>query len=562
MNVLGVADNHDSGAALVINGELIAAVNQERLDRVKGSGAFPWSAIDAVLAAGGLRERDIHRIVFGTAFTPAAILRAFPAQHRAVRSKEGQFSPLLHAYILYQSALRDSGLHAIEIEACKSILEKRMAERPFGDVEVEMLDHHSAHAHGAYRTQPHDRALILTLDAMGDGTTATVSLGRDGQVDHLWRQSGTAAINTFYSRVTQRLGFTANRHEGKITGLAAFAEPPPALVTHFRQQIRFAQGRFLRMSRRHPARADDPFWSELDRWTREEVAAAAQAVLEDAAVDFARHWIQRTQCPHLALAGGVFANVKVNQRLAALPEVESLWVMPHMGDGGLAVGGALASAGTPPLALPTACLGPALSGSDVYQALGNAELPRDRAGGDVVGAVAALLLAGKVVARCCGRMEWGPRALGNRSILALPTDPALNETLNDRLQRTAFMPFAPIVREEDAERWFVGIDKARQAARFMTVSFPTTAKFQRLCPAAVHVDGTARPQLLRPQDSPALHDLLTRIGERTGAAVLINTSFNMHEEPIVCTASDAVRAWKRSGLDGLWLGDYLVRATG
>ncbi len=323
MNVLGIADNHDAGAALVVDGVLVAAVNQERVDRVKNSGAFPWGAIDAVLDAGGIRPRDVDRIVVGTGFTPSSLLRAFPEQHHSAR-KGGQFSPLLHAYILYQSALRNTGLYTLEIDSSRTILERRLEERPFGDIDLEMMDHHRAHAFGAYCTQHREDCLVLTLDAMGDGTTATASRGHNGQLDSLWRQSGTAAVSTFYSRITELLGFTPNRHEGKITGLAAYAEPPPRLVGHFRQRIRFERGRFVKMPRRHEG-PDAPFWAEVRRWSREEVAAAAQQVLEDAAVDFARHWVERTGLRHLALAGGVFANVKVNQRGAGLRE-------EHLGD--------------------------------------------------------------------------------------------------------------------------------------------------------------------------------------------------------------------------------------
>ena len=218
------------------------------------------------------------------------------------------------------------------------------------------------------------------------------------------------------------------------------------------------------------------------------------------------------------------------------------------------------TSGAPNTALDDVYLGPQLTDFDVYRAMGNAELPRYRGEdvGGVVEVVAKRLAAGEVIARCVGRMEWGPRALGNRSIFALPDNPEINQTLNDRLKRTEFMPFAPIVRMEDAERWFVGVEKAPEAARFMTVSFDTTPEFQKRCPAAVHGDGTARPQILDREDSPDVHDLLTRVGELTGTPVLINTSFNMHEEPIVSTPHDAIRAFKASSLDGLWLGTCFI----
>ena len=559
MLVLGIADNHDSGAAVYLDGRLVSAVNQERVDRVKNSGAFPWGAIDAALEVAGASERDVDRIVIGSGFTPSAALRAFPDQHASAR-EQGQFSPLLHAYVVYQSALRATGLHTIELDACREILKRRLKARPFGTAEVEIMDHHRVHAEAAYRTQGRPRALLLTVDAMGDGTSVTVSEAKDGQIDRIYRQSGLSAINTFYSRVTEFLGFTANRHEGKVTGLAAFVEPPPPLLEHLRGRLSFRGPGFSRVSLRRAERRDDPFWVALEQWSREEIAAAAQRVFEEAVTAFVRYWIERTGLRDVAVAGGAFANVKLNQRIAEMPEVDSLWVLPHMGDGGLAVGAVLAAVAARPEPLQTAYLGPAFTDQQHYKALSLADLPRVNQQGSV-DRVVDLLCAGKVVARFDGAMEWGPRALGNRSILVRPDDPTVNTWLNDRLQRTEFMPFAPIVRSEDAPRYFNGLDKAPEAARFMTVCLEATQRFRVDCPGAVHVDGTARPQVLHYHENPVLYRVLEAVGQRTGVPVLINTSFNIHEEPIVCTPGDAARAWKKAKLDALWLGEYLVERT-
>ena len=251
---------------------------------------------------------------------------------------------------------------------------------------------------------------------------------------------------------------------------------------------------------------------------------------------------------------------------AELPEVDSLWVMPHMGDGGLAAGAALGSAGATPRRLAHACLGPTFGRRDCSKALERAQLPREEVAsrqtldgvpGDVE-RVAAVIAGGGAVGRFHAAMEWGPRALGHRSVLAPATDPAVNEWLNERLSRSEFMPFAPVVRAEDAPGYFVGLDKADDAARFMTVCFDCTDTFKKLAPAAVHVDGTARPQVVSASSDPDLHALLTRVGELTGVPVLINTSFNLHEEPIVCTPDDGVRAFVQAKLDALWMAPYVV----
>ncbi len=565
MIVLGIADNHDSGAALLMDGRLVAAVNQERVDRQKCSGAFPWGAVDAVLAEADVKASAVDRVVVGTAFTPSAALRALPAWHQGRRA-EGQFSPALHAYIVYQSMLRKTGLYTAEVDACAAILRRRMGERMLDGAELQLMDHHRAHAEGAYRTFRQDHCLVLTIDAMGDGTTATASLGRDGQLDLLWRQSGLAGIGTFYSRITEMLGFVPVRHEGKVTGLAAAAVPPPPLVRHFRDRVRFVAPGFLRMSSRLRERPDDGFWSEVRRYSREEVAAAAQAVLEEAVLEFVRYWLRRTGTRNLAVAGGTFANVRLNGRLLELEELDELWVMPHMGDGGLPVGAALGSVDSAPRALASAALGPSFSQRDMYKAIKRAGVePRELAGtlapngrpGDIE-QVATLISNGGVVGRFDGRMEWGPRALGRRSLLAKADDPSINDWLNKRLRRSEFMPFAPLMRAEDAHRWVSGLAKVPDAVRFMTVCLPATDQLKRRCPAAVHLDGTGRPQVLHEAEDPALYRLLTRVGELTGTPVLINTSFNLHEEPIVCTPTDGVRAWEQARLEGLWMGPYVV----
>ncbi len=568
MIVLGLADNHDSGAAVVIDGRLVSAVNQERVDRVKLSGAFPWGAMDSALAVAGVKEREVDRIVVGSGFTPSTALRALPGLHHGARAG-GQFSPLLHAYIVYQSILRKTGLHAIEVDASQALLEKRLlSKRPFSRATVRMMDHHDAHAHAAYRTQPRDRCLVLTVDAMGDGTTATASLADNGQLDRLWRQSGLASIGTFYSRITELLGFKPVRHEGKVTGLAAYATPPPALLRQLRRRMAFEGPGFSRVPISPPDRADDLYWRDILRHSREEVAAAAQQVLEEAVTAFVTFWVDRTGCRDVAVAGGVFANVKLNQRIHELADVDSLWVVPHMGDGGLAVGAALAQAGTAPHRLADAFLGAEFPRSDLHKALKRGDLqigdfdalpPVGGVAADVERAAGILAERG-VVARFQGRMEWGPRALGNRSVLARPDDPAINDWLNAKLSRSEFMPFAPMVRAEDAPRWFSNFDAAADAARFMTACFGCDADFRARCAAAVHVDGTARPQVVHAAENPSLHALLTRVGELTGTPVLVNTSFNLHEEPIVHTPSDAVRAFVQAGLDALWMGPFVATA--
>jgi carbamoyltransferase len=262
----------------------------------------------------------------------------------------------------------------------------------------------------------------------------------------------------------------------------------------------------------------------------------------------------------VALAGGVFANVLLNARIALLDGVERLHVFPHMGDGGLAAGAALHVAGARPAPLSNAFLGPEPSGEECLRAARDAGLEVERPRDPDQGLVEALV-RGEAVVRVTGRLELGPRALGNRSVLAPAGDPAVTARLNAALRRDDFMPFAPILREEDAASALVGHERAVEALRFMTVALPTREAFRRACPAAVHVDGTARAQVVRRQDDPSLHELLTRYASCTGLPALLNTSFNLHEEPIVCSAADAVRTFLATGLPLLRLGPLLCRSA-
>jgi carbamoyltransferase len=561
MLTLGIADNHDAGAALANEHGLIAAVGQERVDRIKNSGAFPWGAIDAVLDIAGVREADIGRVVVGSGFTPSFLLRLLPGFHKSKKEESSQFSPTLNGYIVYQSILQRAGLAGAEVAACKAVLRHRLKGRHFADAELILMDHHTAHAEAAYRTQGRDRVLVFTLDAMGDGVSVTVSQGAGGTLERVFSQSGFAGINTYYSRVTEWLGYRPNRHEGKITGLAAAAPPPPALVEHFSKILYVKDMGFNRLPYWTRQSKDDSFYSELNNWSSAQVASALQKNLEDAVSTFIDAWVKRLGLRHIALAGGIFANVKLNQRIAELESVQSLWVTPHMGDGGLPTGAALFGANAPPATTKTRLLGHSFSSSDISRAIGRAKLSKTKPR-DIERSIAKHLANGKVVAHFDGKMEWGPRALGARSVLFRPDDPSVNDWLNKRLGRTEFMPFAPMVLAEDAPELFIGLEKAAESAKFMTVCFDCTDKMKELCPGVVHTDGTARPQIIHQSENPRIHKIISEFKALTGLPATVNTSFNIHEEPIVCSPSDAIRAFCHGKLDLLAIGEWIVSAKG
>jgi carbamoyltransferase len=265
----------------------------------------------------------------------------------------------------------------------------------------------------------------------------------------------------------------------------------------------------------------------------------------------------------IALVGGVHANVKVNQRIAAIPGIENVFVFPQMGDGGLALGAAYLAwakhnpGAARPRALRSLYLGPDFSESQIADQLAALNMPFQKPN-NMPFSIAQYLRANKIVARFDGRMEYGPRALGNRSILCQAVERNMNDRLNCRLQRTEFMPFAPVIREDDATDFFDIRKNSLHAAEFMTISCDVTRRCKLEAPAIVHVDGSARPQVIRRALNSGYYDILTEYKKLTGHSVLVNTSFNMHEEPIVCSPKDAMASFFRSGLDVLALGPFLI----
>jgi len=309
-------------------------------------------------------------------------------------------------------------------------------------------------------------------------------------------------------------------------------------------------------------KANNVYFSRFlgSKFPKIDVAAAYQYVLEKVATNYIRYWVQKTGIDTIVLSGGVTANVKLNQRIFEIEGVNHIFVYPNMGDGGCGTGAALYHSwpgGVKP-SISSAYMGPDYSEAEIEKALQTEGLSFQRPQ-NLAAEVAALIHSGEVVARFDGRMEYGPRALGNRSIMYHAREPEVNQWLNKRLGRTEFMPFAPVTLYEARERCYHNIRGAEHAAEFMTITFDCTEFMRENCPAAVHVDGTARPQLIQREVNPGYYDILKEYEKLSGIPSLINTSFNMHEEPIVDSPEDAVRAFMQGALDYLAIGPFLVK---
>ena len=548
---------HDSGAALIDSGRVVAAISEERLTRRKCEGGFPFRSIEGVLRCCGASAADVERI--GLAGLPP-FARAGKMIRYIFRTyrETGIFLPnrLLYA-LLTAKKIRRRLPSSLERTPCVQV------------------DHHRAHAASAYYTCPWDEATVITLDGIGDSSICgSVSVGRGGRLERLREFNGYYSPGILYTFITKYFGFKPSRHEGKITGLAAYGDADRCYEA-FREILRYDPGRGEFFSSYIPrlfaARSYDAWKIDLvdellEHVEKKDVAATVQRLTEAVVTEMVADAVRATGIPRVALAGGVFGNVKVNQRVRELDGVEGVYVQPAMSDSGLALGAALdvwareaVRAGRPaaPVPLEHVYLGPEYGDAEIRSALERSGLTFRRED-DPEGVAARLLKEKKVVGRFAGRMEFGPRALGNRSILADPTDKSINDWLNDRLKRTEFMPFAPSILEEHAGEFYAGWSAGDVASRFMTMTYDVDPGKVEAAPAVAHIDGTARPQVVRRRDNPRYHRLLAAYKEITGLPLLINTSFNMHEEPIVCSPEDAIRSFLQGSVDALLLEHYVV----
>lgn len=555
MYILGICDSQDSGAAL-INSETnnITAINEERLCRTKLKGGFPYLSISEVLRLKKINLDEISLAAVASDMTPSFILRCFPEAHSKLRGDNKQFSFLLSLYITYQAFAQKIILFK-KAEAFLSRLIFRYKLKKMGiSCKVITVDHHTAHAYSAYSICGFDKALIITIDGLGDGVSFTVNTGQNGAVKPIFRQSALNDITLYYSRLTEFLGFKPIQDEGKVMGLAAYSDKYSAL-DQAGKLLRVKNGRF---KSKIPFCQDKEIFNQLKNLNKEEVAASFQKHAEDCLLQIVLYWAEKTGISRVVLSGGFFANIKVNQKISQLALVDEVYVCPHMGDGGLALGAALSVKKNKPLRVKDVFWGPAYTNTQISKVLEALKVNYIKSD-EIHKVVAKLLSTGKVVARFNGAMEFGPRALGNRSILAQATDIEIQNSLNAKLGRDVFMPFAPSILKEYQSKCCESIDKAEHSACFMNISFDATEYFKQICPAAVHKDGTTRPHFVSDETNNDFYKILEQYRQITKIPAVLNTSFNNHEEPIVCSPEDAINSFHKSNLDYLAIGDFLVK---
>ena len=566
--ILGIYPGHDANITVADNrGNILLAVGEPSFSRIKDHMGFP---AEAVRYAGALYGTSYEKVLAVRMSKYRKVLRDMRFFFRSVRKGlyppnpfyifRGYVEKLRQGRIVESSARQDTGW----------LLDSRN--------EMEDVGHHCSHAASGYYWSGFPNALVVSLDGQGDDRySATISRGEGPKMT--LEQAyflNEMTVGPAYILTTAMLGFHGGRHAGKVTGLASHQEINPACIEEMRKFFtenwyRRPRGGHLTYSNYlmyEPEGREELQQIRKDRFggfSPKEIAYAIQHLTEEAVLEMIRkHAGPDIPSRNITLGGGVFGNVRLNQKIKELG-FKNIFIQPAMGDSGLSIGAVgyyLGEAqGMSPRPLRHVYYGPEYDNDIIKKELDTSGVSYEKMD-NIEWKVANLLAEGKVVARFHGRLEWGPRALGNRSILYQATDPSMNDWLNVKLCRTEFMPFAPVTLAEFAGECYKNIEGAEYTAKFMNITFDCTEKMKRLSPAVVHVDGTARPQILSREDNPSYYEILYQYHRLTGIPSLINTSFNMHEEPIVCSPGDAVRSFKQGHLDYLAIGDFLIKGEG
>ncbi|HKY32194.1 MAG TPA: carbamoyltransferase [Candidatus Polarisedimenticolia bacterium] len=555
MHVLGLNYyDHDSAAVLLRDGRIVAAVAEERLSRRKKDNAFPRLAIRHCLDRAGIAFGDLDHVAFGWQRPGASF------QHDLGCMLRGRI-PIASDYFV-QSArrmIRERHQHG----------GLRIMEREFGRPRGEVLfvDHHFSHVMSSYLMSGFDKAAVLILDGRGAWESTTLWSAAGDAIDLVESYPYPNSLGMAYAAFTEYLGFRPNSDEWKVMGLAPYGKPGVDIadflhlngtrytVDHRKVMGRHSRDRSRLVARFGPQRAPE---SDLDD-RHKDIAWAIQDACERAMIHLSRGLLERTGTRKLCLSGGVALNSKANGAILASGMVDDIFIQPAATDDGAALGAALGVYARLGMPLPRQTmdhvyLGPDYSDEEIERVLKTFKLTYSRPA-DVAVEAARALSQGKIVGWFQGRMEFGPRALGNRSILADPRDPEMKDRVNAVVKfREGWRPFAPSVTEERGGDYFEGF----KPSPFMILTFQVRPGKREVIPAVTHVDGSARVQSVRRDVNPRYHQLITAFGEITGVHVVMNTSYNLREEPIVCSPQDAVRTFFSSGLDMLCLGPFMI----
>ncbi|MDT8445838.1 MAG: carbamoyltransferase C-terminal domain-containing protein [bacterium] len=578
--ILGLNLNHGSTAALLKDGEVLGAVSEERFCREKNRGGIPVLAIQYLLELAGIGPEDLQVVTIGGQW-PTALMVADHVSRDfnpsgAIIGLVGQVLNKLPGLEPFYEGAHKSLYQGMLFPGLKRDLNKRLGEA-VGNHNLAYYDHHDCHAAAAlYGFTPDaltGRHLIFTHDSAGDGTCSSVSLAEAGRFKSVGERTPNAhSPSWIYSVLTDFMGMKILEHEYKLMGLAPYADQKGVDRVYPKFRELFSVNQDLSFgSKLHCHAYGHWMRSALDRQRFDWIAGAAQRLMEDLLIQWVNLGVEQNQCDSVVCGGGVFMNVKANMHLGQQSGVKQLIVCPTAGDESTAIGAAYlgyrdycdaAGKDFVPQPVTKLYLGPEYDDAAIEAAIQAYSFKRPvtvEKPEDIEARVAQLLADGKVVARFAGRAEWGARALGNRSILAHPGDPKVVKLLNEQIKsRDFWMPFAGSMLAEDADRYLVNPKGIR--AQFMELAFETRPEAAEKMPAALHpYDSTIRPQVVQADVNPSYHRLISLFKEQTGIGAVLNTSFNLHGEPIVNFPADALHTLDDSGLKYLAIGGFLVK---
>jgi len=578
MYTLGInAAYHDPAACLVVDGRVMAAAEEERFTHVKhgkrpvpfSTYELPFHAIDYCLRETGITLADIDHIAYS--YDPFLLLGRYrqeamitlplePSAYAMSPEWEAAWDPL------FLSSIVNAPRHLVD--GVPLHLQARFrggnssSSQAGNHYRWHFVEHHIAHAASAFHASPFQHAAVLTLDGRGEKATTGYSIGSGNQLSWIGQVNFPHSLGLLYEDVTSYLGFLRSSDEYKVMALASFGRP--RYLADFREIIQIgADGQYTVA----PPRLEERFspvrmkGGPLEQ-RHYDIAHSLQAALEETVLELA-HWLHdKTSMENLCMAGGVALNCVMNSRVRDEGPFQHVWVQPAAGDAGTALGAALwidaqerqeVGDNERRFCMDHAFLGPAYTDDEIEQSLQWAKLPYRRLTA-VADQVADILTQDKVIGWFQGCMEFGPRALGARSILASPLHASMQARLNEIKDREDFRPVAPVVLEEEASRWFANAD----VSPFMLFVYDVLPDKADLIPAVRHVDGTARIQTINRQQNPLYYDVIQAFQARTGVPVLVNTSFNTRGEPIVCSPRDALECFWTSPLDALVIGTFLL----
>lgn len=582
VTVLGVSESHCSTACLLRDGKVLACVSEERLNRIKNWGGFPSLAVREVLRIAGLEPGDVDRLVLH-GYSPWMYgwysgANLADSKHRRFISIRQMLSKALYylpkAWSVYE--LLRNRVYRARVHERWNQERMQFASSQSGVPlnRIERTDHHLCHAyaglHGVLGL-PHDEYLVLTSDGHGDDCCATVSTYRKGIWQRLTSTPNSHSLADVYMEVTEYLGMKPDEHEYKVMGLA-----PYAAAADVERTFALLKPLVWRSGLEFDSLVSDQAYyyylkEHLEGQRFDWIAGAVQLLIEKLLQEWTIEAIRQTGIRQVVLSGGIFHNVKANMCIGSLPDVETLAICPSPGDESTAIGAAYwgyeqeclrRNIPFEPQPLENLYLGPEYSETEIEQSIARFRdqelLCSVERSERIEGRIAELLAEGNVVARFDGRMEFGARALGNRSILAHPTDPQVINVLNHQIKNRDFwMPFAGTILSE-RQHDYVHNPKCLPAP-YMVLAFATTPRAQAEMAAAMHsADHTMRPQILDRVTNPGYYEILKQFEARTGIGGVLNTSFNLHGEPIVCSPDDALATFSRSGLRHLTLGNFLL----